>query len=150
MPKAKKTIKEVQLKFSPKFEKAINSTGRKAKVVKPKTKLVAPRGYKLREVNKILNIAGESKEHTLIELTGRKMNGARLFINTEAALKAISEMEQVSTEGKALAGKTYGGQLARGIMKETAELAAASELPELVTDVPDDRSRTRNTEDTDK
>jgi len=44
----------------------------------------------------------------------------------------------------------HGGILGRGIMKETADLKAGTELPELTTETPDDRVRAYNNEDTDR
>ena len=163
-----KMIKEVEVKFSPAFEKAINGvkTTKKAKtktkksaktttkaktkqrkaVVKPKTPKVpalkAPRGYKITKVERELTLSGVKDTYELYELTSKKMEQPKVFVSYDHAVKYIDTIENEILQVKALTGKTHGGMLARGIMAETKELAAAAELPELNTELPEKCDKT--------
>ena len=163
-----KTIKEVEFTFSPVFEKAINGvkTTKKAKtktkksaktttkaktkqrkaVAKPKAvkvpALKAPRGYKITKVERELTLSGVKDTYELYELTGKKLDQPKQFVSYEHAFNYIATIENDILQAKALAGKVHGGMLARGIMAETKDLAAQSDLPELNTELPEKCDKT--------
>ena len=162
-----KMIKEVEFTFSPVFEKAINGvrttkktkkvTAKTKKVTKAKTKqrkavakpkapkvptLKAPRGYKITKVERELTLSGVKDTYELYELTSKKMEQPKVFVSYDHAAKYIDTIENEILQVKALTGKTHGGMLARGIMAETKELAAAAELPELNTELPEKCDKT--------
>jgi hypothetical protein len=148
----KKAVTKKTVKAKAKTRKATVKPKAKAKVTtrKPRAKSKWPRGYKVNEVERELTIAGVKELYSLIEVTGPKMDKARYFVDEESAKLWIDKNEVIVLADKALAGKTHGGILGRGIMKETADLKAGTELPELTTETPDDRVRAYNNEDTDR
>ena len=159
-----KMIKEVEVKFSPAFEKAINGvkttkkvkaktkaavktkTKKRKATVKTKTPKVTgpkvPRGYKITKVERELTLSGVKDTYELYELTSKKMEQPKVFVSYDHAVKYIDTIENEILQVKALTGKTHGGMLARGIMAETKELAAAAELPELNTELPEKCDKT--------
>ena len=159
-----KMIKEVEVKFSPAFEKAINGvkttkkvkakikaavktkTKKRKATVKTKTPKVTgpkvPRGYKITKVERELTLSGVKDTYELYELTSKKMEQPKVFVSYDHAAKYIDTIENEILQVKALTGKTHGGMLARGIMAETKELAAAAELPELNTELPEKCDKT--------
>ena len=163
-----KMIKEVEVKFSPAFDKAINGvkTTKKAttKTAKAKTKkattktkaatktrkakVVTPvankpkRGYKITKVERELTLNGVKDTYELYELTGRTLEQPKYFITEAHAQKFIGTLQAEDIQVKALTGKTHGGMLARGIMAETKDLAAQAELPELDTELPEKCDKT--------
>lgn len=175
MAKAK-TIKEVEVKFSPAFEKALNGvkTTKKVKKVgaknmkataKPKTKKATakvptktktktrvatpkaagpkvPRGYKIEKVEREMTIEGKKAVYELYELTGKKMPQAKTFVGYDYALKYIGTIENEILQTKALAGKVHGGPMARAVIVEQKEMAAAADLPELDTERPEKCDKT--------
>jgi hypothetical protein len=153
MPRTK-MIKEVEFSFSPRFIDRINevkkkSPKKKVKVVKAKADTAKPpRGYKITQVVRELNGTGLNGEYELYELTGKKLAEPKRFVSYEHALKFIGTIEQDVIQHKALIGKTHGGMLGRGIMAETKDLKAGTELPELNTELPERCDRT-SVEDTD-
>jgi hypothetical protein len=153
MPRTK-MIKEVEFSFSPRFIDRINevkkkSPKKKVKVVKAKADTAKPpRGYKITQVVRELNGEGLNGEYELYELTGKKLAEPKRFVSYEHALNFIGIIEQNVIKHKALIGKTYGGMLGRGIMAETKDLKAGTELPELNTELPERCDKT-SVEDTD-
>ena len=162
-----KMIKEVEFTFSPVFEKAINGvkstkktkkvtaktkkatiakTKQRKAVAKPKAPIVpalkAPRGYKITKVEREMTLSGVKDTYELYELTSKKMEQPKVFVSYDHAVKYIDTIENEILQVKALTGKTHGGMLARGIMAETKELAAAAELPELNTELPEKCDKT--------
>lgn len=165
-----KMIKEVEFTFSPAFDKRINGvkTTKKAKtktkksaktktatkaktkqrkaVAKPKAvkvpALKAPRGYKIEKVERELTLSGVKDTYELYELTGKKLDQPKTFVSYEYAFNYIATIENDILQAKALAGKVHGGMLARGIMAETKDLAAQSDLPELNTELPEKCDKT--------
>ena len=160
-----KTIKEVEFTFSPAFSKAINGVKktktktakakpaktkkaatktRKAKVTaKPKaTKPKATRGYKIVKVERELTLDKVKDTYELYELTGKGLDQPKYFVTEEHAKRYIETLKSEDLQTKALAGKVHGGTLARGIMAETKELAAAADLPELDTELPEKCDKT--------
>ena len=160
-----KTIKEVEFTFSPAFSKAINGVKktktktakakpaktkkaatktRKAKVTaKPKaTKPKATRGYKIVKVERELTLDKVKDTYELYELTGKGLDQPKYFVTEEHAKRFIETLKSEDLQTKALAGKVHGGTLARGIMAETKELAAAADLPELDTELPEKCDKT--------
>ena len=156
MPRAKQ-IKEVEFTFSPKFTAAINGVKtvkakakptKKSKPVKKATEAKPPRGYRITKVERQLNGEGLNGTYELYELTGKRLDEPKRFISYEHALRYISTLEQDVLSVKALKGKVHGGGLARGIMAESKDILAATELPELSTELPDKCDKT-SIEDTD-
>jgi hypothetical protein len=166
MAKAK-MIKEVEVKFSPAFDKAINgvkttkkATTKTAKVktktataktkpatktrkavAKPKAVKVAkpktPRGYTITKVERELTLNGVKDTYELYELTGKGLAQPKYFVTEDYAKQYIERLKGDDLEVKALTGKTHGGMLGRGIMAETKDLVAAADLPELDTELPE-------------
>jgi hypothetical protein len=152
-PKKKAAVKKVTkktVKATAKTRKATVKPKAKATTRKPRAKSKWPRGYKVNEVERELILAGVKELYSLIEVSGPKMDKARYFVDEESAKLWIDKNEVNVLADKALSGKTHGGMLGRGIMKETADLKAGTELPELTTETPDDRVRAYNNEDTDR
>ena len=160
MPRTK-MIKEVEFSFSALFLDEINGVKRKsakskAKSTKTKVKArkpkavepKAPRGYRITKVVRPLNGEGLNGDYELYELTGKKLAEPKRFVSYEHALKFIGTIEQDVIQHKALIGKTHGGMLGRGIMAETKDLKAGTELPELNTELPERCDKT-SVEDTD-
>jgi hypothetical protein len=163
MAKAK-MIKEVEVKFSPAFEKAINGvkTKKKAatKTAKTKTKKVvtktktkatktrkakvtkpaapkAKRGYTIVRVERELTINQVKDVYELYELTGKGIEQPKYFVTEEHAKRYIETLKSEDLQSKALAGKVHGGPMARAVVSEMKELAAQADLPELDTDRPE-------------
>ena len=164
MAKAK-MIKEVEVKFSPAFDKAINGVkttkkatktktkkataktkpATKTKTAKPKTKAAtnkAPRGYKIEKVERELTLDGTKALYELYEVTGKKLEQPKRFVSYEHAVRFIGTLENEILQTKALAGKVHGGPMARAVIVEQRELAAAADLPELDTERPDKCDKT--------
>jgi hypothetical protein len=163
MAKAK-MIKEVEVKFSPAFEKAINGvkttkkaatkkakTKTKKAVTKTKTKATktrkakatkpaapkAPRGYKITKVVRELMFNKVKDFYEQWEVTGKGMPNPRYFISEEAAQRFVETLKVEDLQAKALAGKVHGGPMARAVVSEMKELAAQADLPELDTERPE-------------
>lgn len=127
------------------------ATTKKKTTAKPAVKRAGPkfkRGYKVTLINKELTLAGVRDLYEVYEVTGPKVDKTRFFVDEESVKLFIEKCESEHIEANALAGKGY--QFVKGVMKETKELAAASELPELVCDTPDDRYVAKNNEDVDR
>jgi hypothetical protein len=154
-----KTIKEVEVKFSPAFDKAINGVKvikkaakpatkkpkakAKAKTVKPvrtRAKSKYPRGYKVAIVDRQLTIDGEAGTYTLHELSGPKMDKTRYFIDEASVLKYISKNELGNAAEVALSGK--GFQHIKGVVSAHKDLMDAALLPELETELPEKCDKT--------
>ena len=154
-----KMIKEVEVKFSPAFEKAINGVKTtkkvkaKTKTAKPKTKKVTakaptktktktrvatpkaagpkvPRGYNIEKIEREMTIEGKKAMYELWEVTGKKMPQAKTFIGYDWALKYIANLE-----GETVVNKAFETAIKRATTKsERKELQAAKELNELAGD----------------
>lgn len=147
-----KMIKEVEVKFSPAFEKAINGvkttkkvkaktkaavktkTKKRKATVKTKTPKVAgpkvPRGYNIEKIERELTIEGKKAMYELWEVTGKKMPQAKTFVGYDWALKYIDNIE-----GTNLVNKAFETAVKRATTKsERKELQAAKELNELAGD----------------
>jgi hypothetical protein len=148
-----KMIKEVEVKFSPAFEKAINgvkttkkpkaktkkATKAKAtakpkavKAVKPK----APRGYKITPIQRELTLDGAKALYDLYEVTGKGLSGPRVFVSEEHAQRFVEQCQLGNIVEKALLGKGYSFGMGH-VVKETTELKAAQDLPELDSELPE-------------
>ena len=147
-----KMIKEVEVKFSPAFEKAINGV-KTTKKVKAKTKAAVktktkkrkatvktntpkvagpkvPRGYNIEKIERELTIEGKKAMYELWEVTGKKMPQAKTFVGYDWALKYIDNIE-----GTNLVNKAFETAVKRATTKsERKELQAAKELNELAGD----------------
>jgi hypothetical protein len=142
----KATTKKVTAKV-----KATATTKKKTTTAKPAVKRAGPkfkRGYKVTIVNKELVLDGVRDLYELYEVTGPKVDKTRWFVDEESVQMFIAKCEQSHIEANALAGK--GHQFVKGVISETKELMAASELPELNSEVADDRYVAKNKEDNDK
>ena len=154
-----KMIKEVEVKFSPAFEKAINGVKTtkkvkaKTKTAKPKTKKATakaptktktktrvatpkavgpkvPRGYNIQKIEREMTIEGKKAMYELWEVTGKKMPQAKTFIGYDWALKYIANLE-----GETVVNKAFETAVKRATTKsERKELQAAKELNELAGD----------------
>jgi len=154
-----KMIKEVEVKFSPAFDKAINGvkTTKKAKTTtkkatkakaKPKavkvtkvkevkaTKVKAPRGYKIVPVQKQLTLDGTKAHYDLYEVTGKGLDKPRVFVSEEHAQRFVEQCQLGNVVEKALSGKGYSFGMGH-VVKETTELKAAQDLPELDSELPE-------------
>jgi predicted DNA-binding protein len=88
-----------------------------------------PRGYKVEEINKTLNIGGEVVPSVLFQVTSKKNPKPKIFINKEAVHKYINELERTKLEAKAL--KLSGYQHVSGVIQKHNELIAVAELEEI-------------------
>jgi hypothetical protein len=119
--------------------KTTATTKKKTTTAKPAVKRAGPkfkRGYKVTLVNKELVLDGVRDLYELYEVTGPKVDKTRWFVDEESVQLFIAKCEQSHIEANALAGK--GHQFVKGVISETKELMAASELPELNSEVADD------------
>jgi hypothetical protein len=166
---SKKVIKEVEVKFTPAFTKAINGetpikktkkaaptkkavtkkatakpTKVKAKVKTAKPKATAgprkPRGYTITPVVRELTIDGSKSEYNLFELTGPKMDGPKYFVTEAHAQKYIQTNEGETAVVQALSGKGY--QHIKGVISAHKDMLDAALLPELDTDLPEKCDKT--------
>lgn len=147
-----KMIKEVEVKFSPAFEKAINGvkttkkvkaktkaavktkTKKRKATVKTKTPKVTgpkvPRGYNIQKIEREMTIEGKKAMYELWEVTGKKMPQAKTFIGYDWALKYIANLE-----GETVVNKAFETAVKRATTKsERKELQAVKELNELAGD----------------
>jgi len=88
-----------------------------------------PRGYKVEEINKTLNIGGEVVPSILFQVTSKKNPTPKIFINKEAVHKYINELERIKLEAKAL--NLTGYQHVSGVIQKHNELIAVAELEEI-------------------
>jgi hypothetical protein len=147
----KATTKKATTKKATAKVKATATTKKKTTTAKPAVKRAGPkfkRGYKVTLVNKELVLDGVRDLYELYEVTGPKVDKTRWFVDEESVQLFIAKCEQSHIEANALAGK--GHQFVKGVISETKELMAASELPELNSEVADDRYVAKNKEDNDK
>lgn len=145
------TKKATTKKATAKVKGTAKASTKKKTTTKPAVKRAGPkfkRGYKVTLINKELTLAGVTDLYEVYEVTGPKVDKTRFFVDEESVKLFIEKCELEHIEANALAGKGY--QFVKGVMKETKELAAASELPELVCDTPDDRYVAKNNEDVDR
>jgi hypothetical protein len=148
-----KMIKEVEVKFSPAFDKAINGvkTTKKPKAktkkatkakatAKPKAvkaaKPKAPRGYKITPIQRELTLDGAKALYDLYEVTGKGLSGPRVFVSEEHAQRFVEQCQLGNIVEKALLGKGYSFGMGH-VVKETTELKAAQDLPELESELPE-------------
>jgi hypothetical protein len=147
--KPKATVTKKTTTAKPKV-KATATTKKKTTTAKPAVKRAGPkfkRGYKVTLINKELVLNGVKDLYELYEVTGPKVDKTRWFVDEESVQLFIAKCEQSHIEANALAGK--GHQFVKGVISETKELMAASELPELNSEVADDRYVAKNKEDND-
>jgi len=166
---SKKVIKEVEVKFTPAFEKAINGetpikktkklaptkkaatkkatakpTKVKAKVKTAKPKATAkprkPRGYTITPVQRELTINGEKGMHDLFELAGPKMDESKYFVTEAHAQTYIQTNEGETAVVQALSGK--GFQHIKGVISAHRDMLDAALLPELDTELPEKCDKT--------
>jgi hypothetical protein len=167
---SKKVIKEVEVKFTPAFTKAINGetpikktkkaaptktkkvklTKVKAKVKTAKPKATAkprkPRGYVITPVQRELTIDGVKAKHNLYELSGPKMDKTRYFVDEASAQKYVAYNDGDVAVTVALSGK--GFQHIKGVISAHKDLLDAADLPEMNTELPEKCDKT-SVEDTD-
>ena len=145
----KKVIKEVEVKFTPAFSKAINGetpikktkkvapkkaakpTKVKAKVKTAKPKATAkprkPRGYVITPVTRELTINGKKGKYNLFELAGSKMETPKIFVTEEHAQRYVASME-----GEYVVAKAFDTAVKRVTSKnERKDLQATKEINEL-------------------
>lgn len=94
-----------------------------------KQKSEFPRGYAVEEINKTLNIGGESIPSVVYEVTSKKNLTPKTFISKEAVHKYINQLERTKLEAKAL--KLSGYQHVSGVIQKHNELIAVAELEEI-------------------
>jgi len=108
------------------------------------------RGYEVKIVNKKYNFGEGKHTYEVFEVAGPKVEGKKYFVDEESVKLFIDKCEMNKISAAAVSGKSHGGMLARGIMKETADLKAALELPDIATELPNDRAMAKSKEDNDK
>jgi hypothetical protein len=166
---SKKVIKEVEVKFTPAFEKAINGetpikktkkvaptkkaakpkatakpTKVKAKTKTAKPKATAkprkPRGYTITPVTRELTVDGNKAEYNLFELAGPKMDEPKYFVTEAHAQRYIQTNEGETAVVQALSGKGY--QHIKGVISAHKDMLDAALLPELDTELPEKCDKT--------
>jgi len=164
-----KTIKEVEVKFTPAFEKAINGEVKikktkkavptkkaakpkatakptkvkaKTKTAKPKAtaKPRKPRGYTITPVVRELTVDGNKASYNLFELAGPKMDGPKYFVTEAHAQNYIQMNEGETAVVQALSGKGY--QHIKGVISAHKDMLDAALLPELDTELPEKCDKT--------
>lgn len=117
---------------------------RKVKANKPKTSRVRGfgRGYNVELKNKKFNFGDGNALYEVYIVSGPKVDGTRIFVDEDSVRLFIERCEMEHTEVRALAGKTYGGPMARGVIKEMKDMEAAKDLPEINTELPDKCDKT--------
>ena len=117
---------------------------RKVKVSKPKTARVRGfgRGYNVELKNKRYNFGSGDALYEVYEVSGPKVEGKRVFVDEASVRLFIERNEMEVAEVRALSGKTYGGPMARGVIKEMKDMEAAKDLPEINTELPDKCDKT--------
>lgn len=107
-----------------------------AKIVKTKKtgvkkKTALPRGYKLRTIEKELNLPTGPALYRLVEVSGSKVPTPKLFVNEVFAMRFIERAEKQIAEVKALAGRSHAPVGMSSVVKQTEELKSLKELAEL-------------------
>lgn len=100
------------------------------------------RGYTVMLVNKTFNFGSGPCEYEVYELSGPKVGTPRIFVDEASVKIFIDYCDRNSVEEKALSGKSYGGVMARQVIKEHADLVAEKDLPELNTELADKCDKT--------
>lgn len=107
------------------------------------------RGYTVMGVKKKLNLYGMGNAmYEVYEVTGPNVPSPKLFVDEASVHKYIELCEMSKIENRALAGK--GFQAVKGVAALHKDIMAEKELPELQTEVPNDRQVAANKEDMDK
>ena len=140
-----------------------NKVTKKTKVSKVKSKTMVKktkkkdnkvkgfkRGYEVKIVNKVFDFGDGRHKYEVFEVAGPKVDKKRYFVDEDSVKLFIDKCEMNKISAAAVNGKSHGGLLARGIMKETADLKASLELPDIATKVSHDRAMAKSNEDTDK
>lgn len=135
--------------------KANTKTKAKAKkrtTTKHKVKATAPkvgkrlrgfgRGYNVVLTNKTYNFGSGNDLYEVYEVSGPKVEGTRVFVDEESVRSFIDKCDTENVIAKALSGKSYGGIMARSIIKEMKDMEAAGDLPELNTELPEKCDKT--------
>jgi len=122
----------------------VKKTTSKVKGTKPKTPKAKSsrirgfgRGYNVELKNKKYNFGDGNHMYEVYEVSGPKVEGKRVFVDEDSVKLFIERNEMEVAEVKALNGKTFGGPLARGIIKEMKDMEAAKDLPEMNTELPE-------------
>ena len=141
MAKAKMTAKKRNTKVKANTKtKAKAKTKRKVKATTPVTgkKLRGfGRGYNVVLANRTYNFGGGNDLYEVYEVSGPKVEGTRVFVDEESVRMFIQTCDTENVIAKALSGKTYGGPMARTVIKEMADMKAAEDLPEMNTELPE-------------
>lgn len=107
------------------------------------------RGYTVMGVKKKLNLYGMGfGMYEVYEVSGPHVDRPRLFVDEDSVNRFIEKCEMGKIEYRALAGK--GHQAIKGVAALHKDIMAEKEMPELQTEVPNDRHVSKNGEDTDK
>jgi hypothetical protein len=117
---------------------------RKVKATKPKVPKANGnrvrgfgRGYNVELTTRKYNFGNGNTLYEVYEVSGPKVAGRRIFVDEESVKLFIERNEMEVAEDRALAGKTYGGPMARGVIKEMKDMEASKDLPEINTELPD-------------
>ena len=134
---AKAKMKATNKKLNKNKTRKVKAT--KPKATKPKTSRVRGfgRGYNVELKNKRYNFGNGNALYEVYEVSGPKVEGKRIFVDEASVRLFIERCESEHTQVKALSGKTYGGPMARGVIKEMKDMEAAKDLPEINTELPD-------------
>lgn len=95
-----------------------------------KQKSEFPRGYKVSEANKVLNIGGMPARYDVYVVEHKSLKYPKIFLNREGVDKFINEKQREKLEAKAL--KLSGYQHVSGVVQKHNELVAVSELQEVL------------------
>ena len=94
-----------------------------------KQKSEFPRGYKVNQTNKVLNIGGMPARYDVYVVEHKSLKYPKTFLTIEAVHKYINEVERQKLEAKAL--KLSGYQHVSGVIQKHNELIAVAELEEI-------------------
>jgi hypothetical protein len=94
-----------------------------------KQKSEFPRGYKVNQTNKILNIGGMPARYDVYVVEHKSLKYPKTFLTREAVDKFINETEREKLETKAL--KVSGYQHIKGVVSAHKDSIAAIELTEI-------------------
>ena len=94
-----------------------------------KQKSEFPRGYKVNQTNKVLNIGGTPARYDVFVVEHKSLKYPKTFLTREAVDKFINETERQKLEAKAL--KVSGYQHIKGVVSAHKDAIAAVELVEI-------------------
>jgi hypothetical protein len=144
---------KAKMKASKRNTKVKANTKTKAKAkTKRKVKVETPidgkkirgfgRGYNVVITEKVFNFGNGADTYEVYEVSGPKVDGTRIFVDEDSVKSFIGLCDTENVIVKALSGKSHGGMLARGIIKEMADMKAAADLPEINTELPEKCDKT--------